>query len=204
MAATAHFVTGIGTDVGKTLAAAVLVKVLNAAYWKPVQCGDLQHTDSMKVKALTECSVHPETYRLQLPMSPHAAAEAENVRIRLSDFRLPQPDSLVVEGAGGILVPLNRKETMLDLMRHLGLPVILVSQHYLGSINHTLMSIEVLKNAGIGITGILFNGEANKSTESIISEQSDVRVLGRIPILDKVIPESITKVANELRRQFHA
>ena len=123
------FITGIGTDVGKTIASAILVKALGADYWKPVQCGDLDNSDSMKVQRLTGCAVHQEAYRLRLPMSPHAAAEAEGVEISLDRFQIPDTAKpLIVEGAGGLLVPLNGRQTVLDLILHLNIPVIALSQ----------------------------------------------------------------------------
>lgn len=198
-----YFITGIGTDVGKTLASAIVVKALRANYWKPVQCGDLDNTDSMKMQHLTGCKVHPETYRLALPMSPHAAAEAEGIEIELDRFHLPKvTGSLVVEGAGGILVPLNDRQTVLDLIAHLNIPVIVVSRHYLGSINHTLMTLEVLKQRGIQIAGVLFNGAENLATESIIARLAGVKVLGRIPELDEVNSMTVSLVADGLRERL--
>lgn len=198
--AQAYFITGIGTDVGKTLASAVIVKALNAEYWKPLQCGDLENTDSMKVAQLTGCVVHDEAYKLQRPMSPHAAAEAEGVAIDLLKIQLPKHShNLVVEGAGGLLVPLNDCETIIDLIKHLNLPAILVSRHYLGSINHTLLSLELLKQRGVTVAGVLFNGEENLTTESIIQKHTGVRILGRIPVLKDITPTSVTKVAADFQ-----
>ncbi|MEO0788756.1 MAG: dethiobiotin synthase, partial [Bacteroidota bacterium] len=128
MHAPAYFVSGIGTEVGKTVMSAILVKSLQADYWKPVQCGDLDYTDSHKVAewaGATSDRIHRERHRLQLPASPHLAAERENLRINLSDFELPKTARpLIVEGAGGLLVPLNDQHTMLDLIAHLGIPVL--------------------------------------------------------------------------------
>jgi len=199
----AYFVTGIGTDVGKTVASAVIVKALDAEYWKPLQCGDLDHTDSMKVAHLTGCVTHEETYNLNLPMSPHASAEAEGVEIDLLRFQLPTTGGhLVVEGAGGLLVPLNDKRTVIDLIKHLDLAVIVVSRHYLGSINHTLLSLEVLKQRGVTIAGVLFNGEEHLTTESIIQKHTGVQMLGRIPVMKDITPATISKVAACLRPQL--
>lgn len=198
-----YFITGIGTDVGKTVVSAIVVKALGADYWKPVQCGDLDQSDSMKVQRLTGCAVHPEAYRLELPMSPHAAAEAEGVVIALGQLRLPGSERpLLVEGAGGILVPLNDRHTMLDLMQQLNIPVIVVSRHYLGSINHTLMTLEVLKQRRIPIAGVIFNGDEQTASESIIVKLSGVKVLGRIPVLDEVSPASVSMVADSLRERL--
>jgi dethiobiotin synthetase len=198
-----YFIAGIGTDVGKTVASAILVKALDADYWKPIQCGDLEQTDSMKVQNLTGCRVFPEAYRLERPMSPHAAAAAEGVEVALDSFLLPQTNKhLIVEGAGGVLVPLNSQQTVADLMLHLQLPVILISRHYLGSINHTLLTLEVLKQRGIGIAGVLFNGDENAATESIIHQLSGVKVLGRIPVIQELNATSVAAAADNLRSQL--
>lgn len=201
-----YFVTGIGTEIGKTLASAILVEALNADYWKPIQAGELDYSDSHKVKDLISNSksvFHPESYRLKLPMSPHAAAEKENTNIEISKCQLPSTNnSLIVEGAGGLLVPLNKKECIIDLIEKLNLEVILVSKHYLGSINHTLLSIEALKRRHIPIKGILFNGNENIDTESIILSKSGLDKLGRIPLLNTVDKTSVKKIAEQLNFVF--
>ena len=170
---------------GKTIVSAALTEVWQADYWKPVQAGDLDHGDMDKVKAWVQnpkTRFHPERYRLHTPMSPDAAAARDGIRMELADFDLPDTDNLLlVEGAGGIYVPLNNKCTMLDLMAHLGLPVILVSRHYLGSINHTLLSIAALRAKGLELAGLVYSGEAHAETEASIAEQSGVKVLGRVP-----------------------
>ena len=201
-----YFITGIGTDVGKTIAAAIITEALEADYWKPIQAGDLDNSDTLKVKGLvgnTKTVFHTEAYRLNHPMSPHAAAERDGVEINLQSIKLPTSQNhLVVEGAGGLLVPLNRKATILDLMVQLDCEVILVSRHYLGSINHTLMSIELLKQKGLSIKGILFNGAENKDTESIISDMTSITVLGRIEDLEELSKEVITSIAQDLKTKL--
>jgi len=193
------FITGIGTEVGKTVASAVMVRALGASYWKPVQAGDLHDTDTDKVVRLTGCRSHGELHRLQLPMSPHAAAAAEGMSIQVSDFRLPECDGpLIVEGAGGVLVPLNDRDTMLDLMVHLSLPVIVVSRHYLGSINHTLLTVSALRSRGVAVAGILFNGDSNEATESVILGMSGLPSLGRIPVMEELTTETVGNVAQEI------
>lgn len=199
-----YFVTGIGTEVGKTVASAILVQALKANYWKPVQCGDLDWSDSMKVKDWVEHPAHvfPEQYKLERPMSPHAAAAAEQVEIDLNAFQIPQSDRpVLVEGAGGLMVPLNNKDLMLDLIKHLKLPTIVVSRHYLGSINHTLLTISLLKKSGIPIKGLFFNGDENPETESIITKHigSDL-ILGRIANLPKIDQTHISKAAADLQQ----
>lgn len=199
-----YFVTGIGTEVGKTVCSAILVKALGADYWKPVQAGDLHDTDTMKVAQWTDNNLpsphfHPEGFRLQTPMSPHAAADIDGIAIRLSDFSLPKTNQpLIVEGAGGLMVPLNDQDTVLDLMQELGLPVILVSRHYLGSINHTLLSIAQLQQRGITIAGLIFNGPATPTTESIITKMSGLPVCLRVPELEEVSSATISALAQEV------
>lgn len=178
-----YFVSGIGTDVGKTITAAILTQALEADYWKPVQAGDLDNSDQMKVARLISNSktvFHPSAYDLTTPMSPHAAADIDGLTIELGKIKRPRTDnSLVIEGAGGLLVPINKKNTILDLIEpkdHL----ILVSRHYLGSINHTLLSLELLKSKGIEQVSIVFSGDEHPTTESIIGALHPVKVLGRI------------------------
>jgi dethiobiotin synthetase len=201
-----YFVTGIGTEIGKTIASAILVEALEADYWKPVQAGELEYTDSQKVKDLisnTESKFYSESFRLKLAMSPHAAAQNENMTITTSNFNPPKADKpLIIEGAGGLLVPLNDKECIIDLIKKLKVEVILISQHYLGSINHTLLSIEALKNRNIPIKGILFNGDENKDTENIILSKSGLNNLGRIPRLKTVDKTSIKEIAEQLKVVF--
>ncbi len=196
------FITGTDTGVGKTVAAGIFAKIKEADYWKPVQAGDLHDTDSHKIaRWLPGTTIHPEKYRLQTPASPHYAARLDGVRIALNDFQLPASDKpVVVEGAGGLLVPLNDAgDTMLDLMEHLNLPVVLVSKNYLGSINHTLMSIACLKARSLPIAGLIFNGKENKETTSVILKISKLKCLGTIPEWAAVTPETIRSFAAEHR-----
>ncbi|WP_324671372.1 dethiobiotin synthase [Hymenobacter sp. GOD-10R] len=178
------FVTGIGTDVGKTFVAAILTEALGADYWKPVQAGLTPTTDTATVQQLVTnltTYFHPETYRLQLPASPHAAAAAENILIRPEDFTLPATDNhLIVEGAGGLLVPLAPGFLIADLAVQLGLATIVVSRNYLGSINHTLLTLEALRQRGLSVRGVVFNGEPNPATEDFITQHTGVLVLPRI------------------------
>ncbi|HSP41169.1 MAG TPA: dethiobiotin synthase [Gillisia sp.] len=178
-----YFVTGIGTNVGKTIVSAILTEALEADYWKPVQAGDLDNSDSLKVKDLisNKRSVfHQEEFLLSQPMSPHAAAVIDNKKISGKGIKRPKTsNALVIEGAGGLLVPLNQKETIADLISPKD-RIILVSRNYLGSINHTLLSLEVLKNRGLDCFGIIFNGQPNEASEEVILKMSGARVLGRI------------------------
>ncbi len=197
------FVTGISTEVGKTVAAAIVTKSLEADYWKPIQSGDLDNSDTHKIKKLIaskNINFHHNAYALKTPMSPHAAAEIDDVRIELDQIKVPETNKdLVIEGAGGLLVPLNDQDTILDLIKS-DYKVILVSRHYLGSINHTLMSVEVLKNRGIENIGIIFSGDEHPTTESIIQKMAGVNILGRIeeePYFDEMVINEYAEKFNE-------
>ncbi|MFB9864798.1 dethiobiotin synthase [Rufibacter immobilis] len=203
-----YFVTGIGTDVGKTVAAAVLTQALQADYWKPVQAGSLDHTDTHTVQRLVSnprSVFHPEAYRLQMPASPHTAAAAEGVRLSLEQIVLPSTQNhLIVEGAGGLMVPLNEQELVLDLIQNLNLEVVLVSRNYLGSINHTLTSAEVLKYHNIPVAGILFNGVPNPSTEDFILNYTKLPALPRLLEETDLNQETVQRYAQTFRTYFTA
>ncbi len=177
------FITGISTDVGKTIASAIIVEALQADYWKPIQAGDLEHSDTHKVQALvsnTQSQFHPNSYALQTPASPHLAAAKDGITIDLNQIQEPQTNNhLVIEGAGGILVPLNETQSVVDIIQP-DYKVIVVSRHYLGSINHTLLTVEALKNRKLSIAGIVFSGEENTSSESIILNRTGLICIGRI------------------------
>ncbi|GAB4341521.1 MAG: dethiobiotin synthase [Flammeovirgaceae bacterium] len=195
------FITAIGTDSGKTLIAAILTEALKADYWKPIQAG--YPRDAETVKGLVSNSVskfHTERHLLMYPMSPHAAAEKENIQIRLHDFELPTPNNhLIVEGAGGMLVPINDEHFVIDLVDALSLPMVLVSNLYLGSINHTLLSIQEIKRRGLNCKGIIFNGEANEASEKIILKHSPFPLLFRVPRFEKINAEVVAEFASEIR-----
>ncbi|MFT4698655.1 MAG: dethiobiotin synthetase [Flavobacteriaceae bacterium] len=178
-----YFITGISTDVGKTIASAICVEALQADYWKPIQAGELANSDTKKVQKLVSnkaSKFHPGAFNLTAPMSPHAAAKIDDVVILSEKIKRPTTkNNLVIEGAGGLLVPLNDKETILDLI-HPKDKVIVVSRHYLGSINHTLLTLEVLKQRNLKVHGIIFSGNKNEDTETIIEQMSGIKILGRI------------------------
>jgi len=179
------FVSGIGTGIGKTIVSAVLAEKLQADYWKPVQAGDLHCTDTSTVKKLianTRTQLHPERYLLKTPASPHYAAQIDSVEIALNDFELPKTDNtLIIEGAGGLLVPLNNKgEFIIDMAKHFDAEIVLVSQNYLGSINHTLLSVEAIEKRGLKVAGIVFNGASNPATEDYILAYTQWQLIGRI------------------------
>ncbi|MBR9758453.1 MAG: dethiobiotin synthase [Algicola sp.] len=185
-----YFVTGISTEVGKTVASAILTEALEADYWKPIQAGDLNYSDTHKVQNLTSNKTtvfHPNSYALNTPMSPHAAAEIDGVTIEAKNIKPPKTkNNLVIEGAGGLLVPINDTETILDIIQP-EYKVIVVSRHYLGSINHTLLTVKLLKEQGFDVS-IIFSGNEHKSTEAIIEKMTEVPIIGRIeeePYVDK-------------------
>ncbi|PZX95475.1 dethiobiotin synthase [Flavobacterium aquariorum] len=177
------FITGISTDVGKTIASAIIVEALEADYWKPIQAGDVDHSDSHKVKSFIsnkKTIIHPNSYLLNTPASPHLAAAIDGVTIDLKQIKEPIiQNHLVVEGAGGVFVPLNDTDCVIDLIQR-DYKVIVVSRHYLGSINHTLLTVESLLNRKIVIGGIIFSGDENPSTESIIRKKTGIKCIGRI------------------------
>lgn len=180
------FVTGIGTDVGKTVVSAILTESWQADYWKPIQSGELGKSDTERVRRLVsnkKTVFHPEAYRLTEPKSPHASAEIDGVTVRTSKLlKVPVTENtLLIEGAGGLMVPYNYKgDTVIDFALKLEAEIVLVVKHYLGSINHTLLSLEYLKARGANILGIIFNGEPNQASEDVIINQSKVPVLGRV------------------------
>jgi dethiobiotin synthetase len=177
------FITGISTDVGKTIASAIIVEALKADYWKPIQAGDVDNSDSHKIKRYVSNDttvIHSNSYLLHTPASPHFAAERDGVVIELCKITEPVTDNhLVIEGAGGVFVPLNDVDCVIDLIQP-DYKVVVVSRHYLGSINHTLLTVEALKSRNITIAGIVFSGNENKATESIILQKTAVKCIGRI------------------------
>jgi dethiobiotin synthetase len=190
------FITGISTDVGKTIASAIIVEALQADYWKPIQAGDLDNSDSHKIKSLIssfpernrETIIFENAYQFQRASSPHLAAANEGITIDLKKIIEPKTKNhLIIEGAGGIFVPLNDSDCIIDLIQP-DYKVVIVSRHYLGSINHTLLTIEALKSRKINIAGIIFSGDENKATESIILSKTKINLIGRInqePYFDK-------------------
>jgi len=199
-----YIIAGIGTEIGKTFISSILTESLEADYWKPIQSGGLDFTDTHAVQSLIsnhKTIFHPEAYRLTEPLSPHAAAAIDGVEIQLSNFELPITDNnLIVELAGGLMVPLNKDTTNLDLIKQLNLPVILVSKNYLGSINHTLLSIEILKSSNIDIKGIIFNGESNPSSEEYILNYTQITLIGRVNQEQNISQETVKKYAERFRK----
>jgi len=198
------FVTGISTEVGKTIASAIITEALEADYWKPIQAGDLEATDSHKIADLisnSKTKIHKSSYELNTPMSPHAAAEIDGIQINLQKIVAPETNNhLVIEGAGGLLVPLNNDDTILDIIMP-NYKVVVVSRHYLGSINHTLLTVNWLQQKGYDVA-LLFSGDENQSTEKIILHKTGVPLIGRIneeAIFNKKV---ILKYADQFRPYF--
>jgi dethiobiotin synthetase len=194
------FVTGIGTGIGKTIVSAVLVEKLKADYWKPVQSGDLHDSDTGSVKRLisnTKSVFHPETYTLSQPFSPHKSAAIDGLTINPEDFVLPETkNQLIIEGAGGLMVPLNKSFFIIHLIRQLGAEVVLVSKNYLGSINHTLLSVYALQQEGIPVKGIIFNGAKDIYSKDIILEYTGLELLGHIPEYNQLDKAAIIDAGN--------
>jgi len=177
-----YFITAIDTNVGKTVFSAILAKALDYPYWKPIQCGDLDQSDSMKIKEWTNVKVYPEAYRLQHPMSPHEAARLSEIEVNLSDINPPKANNLIIEGAGGIMVPLNYSgELVIDIAKKTNSEVILVIKNYLGSINHSLLSCEYLKLHKIPVKGLVVMGDTTPSSEEIIRKKSGLDILFKVP-----------------------
>ena len=200
------FITGTDTGVGKTTVSALLCAALDAVYWKPIQTGTREGTDRAAVMRLAELPRRrtlPEVYRFSPPVSPHLAAERAGVRIDLRKIRLPQippRDNLIVEGAGGALVPINSTELMTDLMSHLGLPVLLVSRTTLGTINHTLLSIVALRAARLNLRGVILSGKPNRDNRRAIEHYGKIEVLGIVPPLKQMNRAIFHEI---FRRHFH-
>jgi len=196
----AFFVSGTGTDVGKTVVSGILLSGLEAKYWKPIQSGN--PTDTNFLKEITELPAEnflPERHIFSQPVSPHLASNLSGQSIELKDFELPEhPDShLIVEGAGGLLVPLNDKDLIIDLIGHLGLPVLLVALSGLGTINHTLLSIHALKARNIPILGVVMNGEPNQSNREAIEDFGKVPVIAQCERLPELNKKELTSAFRE-------
>ncbi|UAB85532.1 dethiobiotin synthase [Zunongwangia sp. SCSIO 43204] len=200
-----YFITGIDTEVGKTMISAIVTEALKADYWKPIQAGDLDNSDTHKVERLIsnkKTKFHKNAFALKTPMSPHAAAEIDGVQVSSKTIIRPQTENaLVVEGAGGLLVPISDSETIADLIAPTD-KVILVSRHYLGSINHTLLSIEALRSRGLDCFGIIYSGNETKTTEDIIEKMSGVLVIGRVEEEEEFTVEVIKKYADKFRENL--
>jgi dethiobiotin synthase len=205
-AAAAIFVTGTDTDVGKTIICALLCRALQAGYWKPIQSGTLDSSDTMLVNRLTDFPAshfYPETYRLTEPLSPHASAALDNVHIELGAFSLPSysQSTLIVEGAGGVMVPINEQHFVADIITHLNLPTLVVARSALGTINHTLLTLQALRARGVHVLGVILNGPANPGNVAAIEKYGDIKVVAQVQPLDLTV-SGITLAAEQLRHEL--
>ena len=196
------FVTGTDTGVGKTLVSAMLCAALEGVYWKPIQTGSSEDSDRRTVKELAELPAErtlPECYVFDPPVSPHLAAEWAGATIDLGAIRRPGgklPGPLIVEGAGGVLVPVNQSEFMLDLMRRLDLPVVVVSRSALGTINHTVLTLRAIQGAGLAVKGVVTVGTPNADNERAIERYGGAPIIGRVPLLEVINRATLLEVFN--------
>lgn len=199
-------IAGIGTDVGKTVASAVLTEALQADYWKPIQSGYPPDSDTNTVRKLISNSrsrFHPETYLLREPLSPHAAAAAEGITLDPAQLLPPTTtNSLVVELAGGLMVPITETYLNIDFVQKLGWPVVLVTRMYLGSINHTLLSVEALRSRNISIKGLIINGPDVPATESVLLSYTGLPCLLRMHDEPALTPEIVRRYADKVTMDF--
>ena len=199
-------IAGIHTGIGKTICSAVICQASGYDYWKPVQAGDLENSDSVFIQKNVSnpaCVIHPERYRLRTAASPHYAAEIDDVEIKKENFIVPiTTNNIVIETAGGVMSPLAKNFLNIDLIEYLQLPVVLVVGNYLGSINHTLLSHYALENRNINISGIVFSGETVKASEQYILEHTRLPLLFSIPFFDPVNAEAIAAFADSLSINF--
>jgi dethiobiotin synthetase len=205
----AYIVTGTDTGIGKTTVAAMLVLALDAVYWKPIQSGTEEGTDRQRVQALTQLPddrLLPERYVLSQPLSPHRAAELDGIEIKAEALVLPAFDrTLVIEGAGGLMVPVTRNKLQIDVFADWSLPIILCARTALGTINHTLLSIEALRGRHMRLHGLIFVGDDNPDNMRTITDFSGARILGHVPRLDRIGRAALLDVfARGFRREDFA
>lgn len=199
------FITGIGTNVGKTVVSAILTEALQADYWKPIQSGVAEGKDSDTVKSLisnTKTVFHPETYLLQEPLSPHFAAKLDGVEIELDKIKLPVTiNHLIIEGAGGLLVPVNATQYVIDIAKQLDCEIVLVISSYLGCINHSLLSIDYLKRSHFKIKALVFNGEFESEVkQSIINYSPESKIID-IPSLNNLTKQQVLEISTKITAQ---
>lgn len=195
-------ISGIDTNIGKTVVSAILAEAIGASYWKPIQAGDLHQSDSMCVAALTESvTILPEAVRLKKPASPHFAAKEEGIHLNEELFQIPDvPGALIIEGAGGLMVPINEQGFLFaNLFKTWNVPVIVVSRHYLGSINHTLLTLSTLRSLEIPVEGIIYIGAEHEPSESIIETYSGIPTITHIPQCEVVDKAFVMHEAGRVR-----
>jgi dethiobiotin synthetase len=196
-----YFVTAIGTDSGKTLAAAVLCEAFQADYWKPIQAGNPGDPETVQgLITNSKTKIHPSRYRLKTAESPHAAAVREGISLSLQDIVVPtSKNRMIIEGAGGILAPINDHHFMIDLATKLAVPVVVVADLYLGSINHTLLTAEALKNRAVNVRGLIFNGDPNSESQRIILKHTQWPVILHIGSEPNINKTTVSRYAEQLR-----
>jgi dethiobiotin synthetase len=200
------FITGIGTNVGKTVVSAILTEALQADYWKPIQSGTIEGKDSETVTSLISNSktvIHPETYLLKQPLSPHFAAKLDGVTIEMEKLQLPTTcNHLIIEGAGGLLVPINKNEYVIDVAKKIDCEIVLVISSYLGCINHTLLSIEYLKRNNFKIYALVFNGDFDLEVKQSILDYTLNPIIIDIPTLNTLSKQLISEISMEVKNQI--
>lgn len=197
-----YFVTAIDTDSGKTFVSAILCVMLGYDYWKPVQAGLPKDSDTIKM-LIPDVSVHPETYFLKTPASPHAAAKLDGIEIDMNNITLPSTaNGIIIEGAGGCLVPLNQHNFVIELAPKFNAEIILVADLYLGSINHTLLTVHFLKTHQYRVKGIIFNGTSNPESEQIILHHSGYKYLGHINNETSISAETVKRYASQIKSHW--
>ena len=194
------FVTGTGTGVGKTLISLGLCLYFKASYWKPIQTGQPSDTSFIKQFLPTD-RIYPSAYALKEPLSPNQAGEKENIKIDLSRISIPQSPFLIVEGIGGIYVPLNEKETVMDLIQLISLPLIVVAHSGLGTLNHSLLTLSKLKDKNFKIAGVILSGPKNKANKRDIEKWTETPVLLEIPLLSAITAEKLRNIFSDLKNQ---
>lgn len=201
-----YFVTGIDTNVGKTFVSAILTEAMEADYWKPVQCGISDGTDTNELKQLVSNSktmIFPETYSFAAPVSPHLAASIEGKAIDMNAFKLPLTSNhLIIEGAGGMMVPLVKSNYVIHLAKQFDAEVILVIRNYLGCINHSLLSIDYLLRNKYKVKGIVLNGDFDPLVQQAITTYSDIPVLAKFPALEKIDKSVVTSLASTIKKEL--
>ena len=181
-----YFITGTDTDIGKTLVSSWLCLHTNYAYFKPIQTGSIHNTDSQTVANLAGVKIYPESYLFKDPVSPHLASQRTNTQIDLLDIKLPQKSNLIIEGAGGLLTPINKQHSMIDLIKQTQAYVILVCSSRVGTINHTLLSLEALRARSISNVGVIMSGNVNMDNIQAIEYYGNVNILGLLPFLNSI------------------
>lgn len=196
------FISGTNTNIGKTIVCSWLCLHTGYGYFKPIQTGSKESIDSLKVSELANCQIYKEAYSYKEALSPHLAASIENSEIEMEKIKLPKAENLIVEGAGGLLVPINKQYLIIDLIKYLSIPLILVADTNLGTINHSLLSIEAVKNRGIKLLGVIMNGKYNLENNQAIEFYGNTKILANIDFIQSISRDSLSKIplTNQLKQ----